>query len=71
MKLDSLAPKFREYLLGQKSVVYTDNNPLSHLTTAKLGAMEQRSAAKLSAFDFTMKYHLVHSIEYADSLFRQ
>lgn len=44
MKLELLAlkwamtEKFREYLLGQRCVVFTDNNPLSHLATAKLGA---------------------------------
>ena len=39
MKLDFLAlkwaitEKFSEYLLGNKCVVYTDNNPLSHLSS--------------------------------------
>ncbi len=48
MKLEFLAlkwamtEKFREYLLGSKCVVFTDNNPLSHLFTEKLGATEQR-----------------------------
>ncbi|KAK3768943.1 hypothetical protein RRG08_060379 [Elysia crispata] len=43
MKLEMLAlkwavvDKFRSYLLGAKFAVYTDNNPLSHLKTAKLG----------------------------------
>lgn len=43
MKLEFLAlkwamtEKFREYLLGQRCVVFTDNNPLSYLHTAKLG----------------------------------
>ena len=51
MKLEFLALKwavterFREYLLGAKFVVYTDNNPLSHLQTAKLAAVEQRWAS--------------------------
>lgn len=48
----AMAEKFREYLLGHKCVVRTDNNPLSHLATAKLGATEQRWAAELAAFDF-------------------
>lgn len=38
----AVAEKFREYLLGNKCTVFTDNNPLSHLSTAKLGATEQR-----------------------------
>ncbi len=56
MKLEFLAlkwvmtEKFRDYLLGQKCVVYT---PPSHLSTAKLGTTEQHWAAQLSrrAFD--------------------
>ncbi len=30
----AVAEKFREYLLGEMCLVYTDNNPLSHLQTA-------------------------------------
>lgn len=36
--------------------VYTDNNPLRYLDTAKLGAVEQRWAAQLPAFNLTLKY---------------
>ena len=48
MKLEFWALKWdvREkccvYLLGQTCTVHTDNNPLSHLQTAKLGIVEQR-----------------------------
>ncbi len=34
----SNGPWVKNYLLGWKSVVYTDNKSLSHLSTAKLGA---------------------------------
>ncbi|KAJ8285333.1 hypothetical protein GJAV_G00025640 [Gymnothorax javanicus] len=34
--------KFWEYCIGKKFTILTDNNPLSHLQTAKLGAVEQR-----------------------------
>lgn len=37
----AVTEKFTEYLLGQKCLVYTDNNPLSHLQSAKLGTLEQ------------------------------
>ena len=46
MKLELLAlkwaitDKFRGYLLGSSFTCFTDNNPLSHLQTAKLGAVE-------------------------------
>lgn len=77
MKLEFLAlkwamtEKFRDYLLGQKCMVFTDNNPLSHLSTAKLGATEQRWAAQLAAFDFTIKYRPGRNNRNADSLSRQ
>lgn len=67
----AMAEKFREYLLGHKCVVYTDNNPLSHLSTAKLGALEQRWAAQLAAFDFTIKYRPGRTNGNADALSRQ
>ncbi len=56
MKLELLAlkwvvtEKFRSYLLGSKFTIITDNNHLCHLTTAKLGAIEQRWAAQLAVF---------------------
>lgn len=52
-------------------VVYTDNNPFSYLTSAKLGAMEQRWAAQLAAFDFELKYRSGKSNRNADALSRQ
>ena len=77
MKLEFLAlkwamtEKFREYLIGQKCVVWTDNNPLSHLNSAKLGAVEQRWASELAAFDFSIRYRSGRSNANADSLSRQ
>ena len=77
MKLEFLAlkwamsEKFREYLLGSKCIVYTDNNPLSHLSSAKLGATEQRWAAQLAAFDFEIKYRSGRSNKNADALSRK
>lgn len=77
MKLEFLAlkwamtEKFREYLLGHKCIVYTDNNPLSHLSSAKLGATEQRWAAQLASFDFDLKYRSGRSNKNADALSRQ
>lgn len=63
-----MTEKFREYLLGHKCVVYTDNSPLSHLSSVKLGATEQCWAAQLAAFDFDIKYHLEKVNTNADAL---
>ncbi|KAK7916079.1 hypothetical protein WMY93_011840 [Mugilogobius chulae] len=77
MKLELLAlkwamtEKFREYLLGHKCVVYTDNNPLSHLSSAKLGAVEQRWASQLASFDFVLRYRPGRCNGNADALSRQ
>lgn len=77
MKLEFLAlkwamtEKFREYLLGHRCTVFTDNNPLSHLASAKLGATEQRWASQLASFDFDIKYRSGRSNINADALSRQ
>lgn len=77
MKLEFLAlkwavsEKFREYLLGGTCTVYTDNNPLRHLETAKLGAVEQRWAAQLAPFNLTLKYRPGARNGNADALSRQ
>lgn len=60
----AMTEKFREYLLGQRCVVFTDNNPLSYLQTAKLGA-------QLAVFDFEVKYRSGRSNRKADALSRQ
>lgn len=77
MKLEFLAlkwavtEKFREYLWGNKCVVFTDNNPLSHLSSAKLGATEQRWASQLASFDLSLRYRSGRSNANADALSRQ
>uniref|UniRef100_A0A3P9K638 ribonuclease H n=1 Tax=Oryzias latipes TaxID=8090 RepID=A0A3P9K638_ORYLA len=77
MKLELVAlkwavtEKFCEYLVGNACTVFTDNNPLSHLATAKLGATEQRWASELAAFDLTIKYRPGSQNANADALSRQ
>lgn len=62
MKLEFLALKwavtenFCSYLLGAEFEVLTDNNPLSHLETAKLVAVEQRWASQLALLNFKITY---------------
>lgn len=63
----AMTEKFCEYLLDNNFVVFTDNNPLSHLTSAKLGATEQRWASHLVAFDFDIKYRSGKSNKNADA----
>ena len=77
MKLELVALKwavtktFRTYLLGSKFEVFTDN-PLKYLqTTVKLGPLEQRWAAQLALFDFTINYGSGRSNGNADALSRQ
>ena len=76
MKLEFLAlkwavtEKFREYLLGSTFTVYTDNNPLSYLKTAKLAAIEQRWASQLASFNFDIKYRPGTANRNADALSR-
>ena len=52
----AVTEKFRSYLLGAQFEVFTDNNPLAHFKTSNLGALEQRWAAQLGMFDFTVRY---------------
>lgn len=67
----AMTEKFREYLLGHKSVIFTDNNLLSHLQSAKLGATEHQWTAQLAAFDFEIRYRSGRSNKNADALSRQ
>lgn len=67
----ALTEKFKEFLLGQQCIVYTDNNPLGNLTTARLGTTEQHWAAQLAALNFEIRYRPGRSNRNADALSRQ
>lgn len=77
MKLELLRLKwavtdeFRDYLIGGKVTVFTDNNPLSHLNTAKLSAVEQRCVLELAWFDFQIVYCPGNQNAGANALSRQ
>ena len=77
MKLELLAlkwavDKFRDYLLGGKFIVYTDNNPLKFvMSTARLKAVEQKWVSELSRFNFEIRYRPGKSNGNADSLSRR
>lgn len=66
----ALSEKFKDYLWGVKVQVVTDNNPLVHLQTAKLGAVEQRWVAQLANFDYQIQYRPGRKHTNADVLSR-
>ena len=67
----AVTEKFKDYLYGTNFTVRTDNNPLSHLATAKLGATEQRWVSSLASFDFKITYRPGKVNRNADGLSRQ
>jgi len=67
----AVSEKFHEYLYGSECVIYTDNNPLTYVTTsAKLDATGHRWLAALSAYNFSIKYKCGKSNSDADALSR-
>ncbi|KAK7945594.1 hypothetical protein WMY93_001322 [Mugilogobius chulae] len=66
----AVTEKFKDYLTGAQFTIYTDNNPLAHLQTANLGAVEQRWVAQLASFDYTVKYRSGKTNVNADVLSR-
>ena len=67
----AVVDKFREYLLGRRFQVLTDNNPLLYVTTsAKLDATGQRWVAALADFDFSVEYRSGRLNAAADALSR-
>lgn len=66
----SVTEKFKDYLWGATFQVFTDHRPLLHLKTAKLGAVEQRWAAQLANFDFSLSHKPGVEHQNADALSR-
>ena len=60
--------KFRDYLLGSKFTVYTDNNPLAYIQTSKLGASQIHWLSELALSDFNIIYRSGKSNQAADAL---
>ena len=52
----SVCEKFKDYLLGSKFTVFTDNNPLVYVKTSKLGAAQIRWLSELALYDFDIVY---------------
>ena len=64
----AVTEKFRDYLLGSKFTVYTDNNPLAYIQTSKLGVSQICWLSKLALFDFNIIYRSGKSNQAADAL---
>ena len=64
----SVCEKFRDYLIGSKFTVLTDNNPLTYVRTSRLGASQIRWLSDLALFDFDIKYRAGKSNQAADAL---
>ena len=67
----SVCEKFKDYLLGSKFTVYTDNNPLVYVKTSKLGVAQIRWLSELALYDFDIVYRTGKSNLVADALLRQ
>ena len=65
----AVTDKFKDY--GAQFIVRTDNNPLTHLKTAKLSTVEQRWVGELASFDFQIVYRPGRINRNANALSRQ
>ena len=64
----AVCDKFKDYLLGSKFTVLTDNNPLCYVKTSKLGVSQIRWLSDLALFDFDIKYQAGRKNQVADTL---
>ena len=67
----SVCDKFKDYLLGSKFTVFTDNNPLCYIKSSKLGAAQIRWLSELALYDFDIVYRTGKSNLVADALSRR
>ncbi|XP_063809856.1 uncharacterized protein LOC135028570 [Pseudophryne corroboree] len=66
----AVTEKFKNYLAATPFEIVTDNNPLAHLSTARLPALEQRWMSRLAGFRYTVVYRSGKSNGNADALSR-
>ena len=67
----SVCDKFKDYLLGSKFTVFTDNNPLCYIKSSKLGAAQIRWLSELALYDFDIVYRSEKSNLVTDALSRR
>ena len=64
----SVCNKFKDYLLGSKFTVFTDNNPLCYIKSSKLGAAQIHWLSELALYDFDIVSRSGKSNLVADAL---
>ena len=65
----AITDHFKEYLIYQPFIVWTDNNPLNYLfTTPNLNACRHQWVASLANFNFTIEYQCGRNNAAADAL---
>ena len=64
----SVCEKFKDYLIGSKFTVLTDNNPLTYVHTSRLGTSQICWLSNLTLFDFDIKYCAGNCNQAADAL---
>ena len=64
----SVCKKFRDYLIGSKFTVLTDNNPLTYVHTSRYGMSQIMWLSDLALFDFDIKYRVGKTNQAADAL---
>ena len=64
----SVCYKFKDYLLGSKFTVFTDNNPLCYIKSSKLGAAQIHWLSELALYDFDIVYRTGKSNLITDAL---
>ena len=67
----SICDKFKDYLLGSKFTIFTDNNPLCYIKSSKLGAAQIHWLSELALYDFDIVYRTGKSNLVADALSRR
>ena len=64
----SVCDKFKDYLLGSKFTVFTDNNQLCYIQSSKLDAAQIHWLSKLALYDLDIVYHTGKSNLVADTV---
>ena len=64
----AVTEKFRDYLLGSKFTVYTNNNLLAYVQTSKLGASQIHWLSELALFDYNIIYRSGRTNKATDAL---